>query len=77
MREIPEEILSDVEKITDEVIKYNNIDNLSWMDVYNDVLTKLNMNNRDDKDILLTNVVTMITRLDYDIEAIPFELKKY
>ena len=77
MREIPEDIINDVEIITNEVVKYNNKDNLSWMEVYNDVLTKLNMNNRDDKDILLTNVVTMITRLGYDIEAIPFELKKY
>ncbi|MBQ8192954.1 MAG: hypothetical protein IJZ46_02670 [Bacilli bacterium] len=77
MKEIQEDIINDVEIITNEVVKYNNIDNLSWMEVYNDVLTKLNMNNRDDKDILLTNVVTMITRLGYDIEAIPFELKKY
>lgn len=77
MKEIQEDIINDVERITNEVVKYNNIDNLSWMEVYNDVLTKLNMNNRDDKDILLTNVVTMITRLGYDIEAIPFELKKY
>lgn len=77
MREIPEEILSDVEKITNELIKYDNKDNLSWMKVYNDILSKLNMNNRKDKDTLLTNVVTMITRYGYDIEITPFKLKKY
>ena len=77
MREIPKEILNDVEKITNEIVKHENKNNLSWTGVFNDVLIKLNMNNRDDKDILLTNVVTMITRLGYDIEAIPFKLKKY
>lgn len=77
MKEIPEDILNDVEKITDEVIKYNNKDNLSWTGVFKEVLKNLNMNNRKDKDILLTNVVTMITSLGYDIEPIPFELKKY
>lgn len=77
MREIPEDILNDVKKITNEVIKYDNKDNLSWTEVFKEVLKNLNMNNRKDKDLLLTNVVTMITNLGYDIEPIPFKLKKY
>ena len=77
MKEIPEDILNDVEKITNEVLKYKNINNLSWTGVFKEILKNLNMNNRKNKDLLLTNVITMITSLGYDIEPIPFELKKY
>ena len=40
---IPKEIKNDVDKITDEIINYQNINNLSWLEVYKDILKKLNM----------------------------------
>lgn len=77
MREIPQDIINDVNKITNELINYNNKNNFSWTNAYKDVLIKLNMHNKLNDDRLLTNVVTQITRLGYDIEANPFKLNKY
>ena len=77
MREIPKDIINDVNKIVDELILYENKNNLSWIKSYKDVLKKLNMENRKEDIKLLTNVVTMITRLGYDIMDNPFKLTKY
>lgn len=77
MIEIPENIIEDVNKITEELIKYKNDKNLSWTSSYKEILTKLNMQEKN-KDIkLLSYVVTNLTRLGYDIEGIPFKLIKY
>lgn len=77
MREIPEDIIDDVNKIADELILYDNIKKLSWTNAYRDVLKRLGMCDKKTDDRLLTNVVTKITRLGYDIIDMPFELKKF
>ena len=77
MRKIPKDILNDVNKITNELIKYQNPKKLSWNKSYKEVLKKLNMHDKEYDPILLTNVVTQITRLGYDIEDNPFKLTKY
>lgn len=77
MREIPSDIINDVNKITNELMVYKNEKNLSWMKAYKDILKKLNMENRQDDVKLLSNVVTQITRLGYDIMDNPFKLEKY
>ena len=74
MREIPKEIINDVLKITNELLVYKNEKKLSWIKAYKDVLKKLNI---EENDTILTNVVTQITRLGYDIEDNPFSLTKY
>lgn len=77
MREIPKDIIEDVTKVTNELSVYKNENNLSWMKSYKDVLNKLNMKDRKEDIKLLTNVITQITRLGYDIEDNPFRLTKY
>ena len=74
---IPEDIKEDVYKITKEVIKYKNIDNLSWMEVYKTILTNLGMEEKINDDILLIYTVKCITRQGYDIIPIPFKLKRF
>lgn len=74
MKEIPKEIIDDISKITNELLVYKNEKKLSWIRAYKDVLKKLNI---EENDIILTNVVTQITRLGYDIEDNPFSLTKY
>ena len=61
MREIPEDIINDVNKIAEKLVVYKNI----------------GLENKKNDDRLLTNVVTKITRMGYDIEAIPFKLTKF
>ena len=77
MREIPKDILEDVTKVTNELLVYKNQNQLSWIKVYKDVLNKLNIQNKKEDIKLLTNVVTQITRLGYDIQDNPFSLTKY
>ena len=77
MKEIDENITEEVNKITEELIVYKNERKLSWMGTYKDVLKKLNMEDRKDDTRLLTNVVTKITRLGYDIMDSPFKLDKF
>lgn len=74
MREIPKDIIEEVNKITNELLVYKNEKQLSWIRAYKDVLKKLNIK---ENDIILTNVVTQITRLGYDIQDNPFILTKY
>ncbi len=77
MREIPKDIIDDVNKITNELIVYKNENNLSWIKAYKDVLDKLNMKDKKEDPKLLSNVVTKITRLGYDITDNPFKLDKF
>lgn len=77
MREIPKDIIEDVNKVVNELIVYKNEKNLSWIGAYKDILKKLNMEDRKDDCKLLTNVVTKITKLGYDIMDNPFKLDKY
>lgn len=77
MREIPEDIINDVNKIAEKLVVYKNKKNLTWTQAYRDVLTNIGLENKKNDDRLLTNVVTKITRMGYDIEAIPFKLTKF
>lgn len=77
MREIPEDIIEDVNKIANELVLYKNEKNLSWTGAYKDVLKKLKMDDKKEDNRLLSNVVTQITRLGYDIEATPFKLNRF
>jgi len=77
MREIPNDIIEDVNKIVNELLLYKNDNNLSWIRAYKDILSKLNMDNKKEDVKLLTNVVTKITRLGYDIMDKPFKLEKF
>ena len=77
MRKIPEDIIDEVNKITQELRVYENKKNLTWTQAYRDVLTKIGLEKRKTDNRLLTNVVTKITRLGYDIEGFPFALKKF
>ena len=77
MRKIPEDIIDDVNNVTNELVIYNNLKGLSWISSYKDVLDRLGMGNRKDDVRLLSNVVTQITRLGYDIEDNPFKLNKF
>ena len=77
MRDIPKDIIDDVNKITNELLVYKNEQKLSWIRAYKDILKKLNMQDKKENDTILTNVVTQITRLGYDIQDNPFKLIKY
>lgn len=77
MHKIPEDIIDDVNKIAEALVVYKNEKHLSWTGAYKDVLDKIGLGNKKDDDHLLTNVVTRITRMGYDIEGEPFKLKKY
>lgn len=77
MKEIDKDILEEVNKITEALLSYNNTKNLSWMKVYKEVLKILNIENKYKDHRLLSNVVTKITILGYDIIDNPFKLEKY
>lgn len=77
MKEIDKDILEEVNKITETLISYNNKNNLSWMKVYKEVLKNLNIEDKYKDHRLLSNVVTKITILGYDIIDNPFKLEKY
>ena len=77
MRKIPEDIIDEVDKIAQELVVYENKKNLNWTQAYKDVLTTIGLENKKNDNRLLTNVVTKITRLGYDIEGFPFKLKKF
>ena len=77
MREIPEDIIDDVGKITQELVVYENKKNLTWTQAYKDVLSQLGLEDKKNDNRLITNVVRKITRLGYDIEGFPFKLKKF
>jgi len=77
MKEIPNDIINDVNKIVNELLEYKNDNNLSWIRTYKYVLSKLDMEDKKEDVKLLTNVVTKITRLGYDIMDDPFKLDKF
>lgn len=66
-----------VKEVTDKIVNYQNINKLSWMEVYKDVLKSLNIENEYENHTLLNNVIRKITVLGYDIEPYPFELKRF
>ena len=51
MREIPKDIIEDVNKVVNELVVYKNEKNLSWIGAYKDVLKKLNMENKKDNKV--------------------------
>jgi len=77
VKEIDKDIIEEVNKITEELMNYKNNKKLSWMKVYKEVLKKLNLENKINDHRLLSNVVTKITRLGYDISDKPFKLDKF
>ena len=77
MREISKHIIEDVNIITQELLTYKNEKKLSWIKVYKNVLDNLNMQDKKEDPKLLSNVVTNITRLGYDITDNPFKLDKF
>lgn len=77
MNEIPKDIINEVNKITNKLIVYKNNKKLSWIEVYKDILKELNLEDKINNHKLLSNVVTKITRLGYDIQDNPFKLDKY
>ncbi len=77
MRTIPEEIKYDVNKISDALVNYDNKKKLSWLHAYRDVLKMLNMEDKIGDDKILSNVVSKLTILGYDIVPEPFSLEKY
>ena len=77
MREIPRDIIDDVNRIAEELVVYENEKNLSWTQDYKDVLEKIGLGNKKEDERLPTNVVTKITRMGYDIDAIPFKLTRF
>lgn len=74
---IPDSYKKNVDKITEEIIKYENKDNLTWTSSYKDVLKSLNMEKEINNDKLLIYVVRRITQLGYDIIPFPFKLKSF
>lgn len=77
MYEIPNNYINIVNQITEEILMYNNKDNLSWTTCYKNILKKLKLNDKLNDTKLLSYVVKKLTLLGYDIEAIPFKLTKY
>lgn len=71
---IPEDLIEDVEKITQALIKYKNPKKLSWLRSYEDVLKQLGMEDRIKENRLLSYVVRRISDLFYIIEPDPFKL---
>ena len=74
MFEISEEVLSNVYLIVDKLIVYNNIEGLSWMQVYKKLLKELKI---ESSDLLLSSVVKELTNRGYDIIDEPFKLERY
>lgn len=77
MREIPKDIIDDVNKIAEELVVYKNEKKLSWTQAYKDVLLKIGLGDKKDDYKLLSCVITKITIMGYDIEGIPFKLTRY
>lgn len=65
------------DKIIDMLINYHNKNNLSWLKVYEDVLKKLNLEDRINDTKLLNSIIKLISKKGYDIIPNPFKLEKY
>ena len=74
MFEIPNELLKDVYLVVDKLISYDNKDNLSWMQVYKEVLKELEIEN---SDLLLSSIVKELSNRGYDIIDDSFRLERY
>ena len=73
--EISKTFKADINKIVDLLVKYQNKDNLTWTQVYKNIVKKLNLDIRDNK--LLSSTIKEITNRGYDIIGEPFQLEKY
>lgn len=71
---IPKDLEKDVKEITTELIKYKNTNKLSWLKSYEEVLKKLNMENKVKDNRLLTYVVRGLSEKFYIIDPEPFKL---
>ena len=77
MREIPKDLIDEVNKIAEALVVYKNKKKLSWTQAYKEVLINIGLGDKKDDDRLLSCVVTKITMMGYDIEGIPFKLTRY
>ena len=66
-----------VNNITKEIINYNNNNNLSWLQVYDTILIKLNLNKELNNNMLKIRVIREISKQGYDIITDPFTLERY
>lgn len=73
--EISKTFKADINKIVDLLVKYQNKDNLTWTQVYKNIVKKLNLDIKDNK--LLSSTIKEITNRGYDIIGEPFQLEKY
>lgn len=74
IKTIPKNTIYD---LTDDIIQYENRRNLSWIEVYKEVLKKRKMEDKYTDDNLLRNVVKEITKRGYDIIGYPFKLERF
>ena len=64
-----------VDKVSIDIINYNNKDNYSLKEVFNIITDKYNIN---DIDIFMVKVISCISYYGYDIVSThPFKLKRY
>lgn len=75
MIEISNEVKNEVNLIVDYLEKYQNQDNLSWLEVYSETLSILKIERKD--NLLLSNTVKEITNRGYDIISEPFKLERF
>lgn len=76
MNQTEENIINNVKRITKELIIFKNTKQLSWMEVYKEVLKKLNIEKEYNNHTLLIYVVKEISKLGYEINSKPFNLEK-
>ena len=74
MIDISIETKEKVNKIVNNLIKYNNENNLSWTKAYKEVIKDLKI---DNSNHLLSSVVKELTKQGYNIIGEPFKLEKY
>ena len=57
-----------VNEITDRIVKFNNKEKLTWKEVYDSELNKLEGFSSSEKDLVLVRVVREISKRGYSIE---------
>ena len=66
-----------IDKISMDIINYNNLNNYSLGNVFNIIMNKYNIDNIN-KDRVMVNVISTISKYGYDIVSThPLILKKY
>lgn len=70
----------DVDKLAIEIVdyieKYKNLENLSWILVFEKIIANYDEVNSSNKDLVLIRVVREISRRGYYIQDAPFKLTK-